>query len=367
MIEIIRDLQGMAGLRTAWNQLADRLGNPLSRHEWYLGCARSFCPPGRLRVVVYSRGGRIAAVVPMEERTRRGMPSLELLGVFHLYEPSGLVYEDGSALQEALREVLRLEAPVLLPRMPTGGPELAALDAVARRRGLLLVRDATGAPYMDFASMEGSLEAGMSPSRRSGLRRARRRAEELGAVSITIGVPSPATLDSVVAEMVRVEASGWKGRSGTALQSDVERRRFFQEYAHAAAEAGILRVGELRIDGRLAAFQFALEHSRRFWLLKIGYDEVFASCSPGIILMNESIRQAHARGLAGYEFLGTDQPWMHMWTRQVRAYSTARAYPFSVTSAVGLGVELSQYWLAKTFATVGMRRAVATSLASWPR
>jgi CelD/BcsL family acetyltransferase involved in cellulose biosynthesis len=73
--------------------------------------------------------------------------------------------------------------------------------------------------------------------------------------------------------------------------------------------------------------QLAIECGNRFWLLKIGYDEAFARCSPGSLLLLETVRYAALRGLHSYEFLGTAEPWTHMWTTCMRPCVSLLAYP----------------------------------------
>ena len=148
-------------------------------------------------------------------------------------------------------------------------------------------------------------------------------------------------------EAFRVEAAGWKGRARTALAHDSTRQAFFRRYAAAASSRGILRLCLPRIGGRAAAMQIAVETGGRFWLLKVGYDERFARCSPGSLLLLETIRHAAARGLRSYEFLGNAEPWTRPWTREVRPCVHLEAYPFK---ARGVGR------LATGAAAVGGRR-----------
>src|SRR5207247_3695751 len=119
-------------------------------------------------------------------------------------------------------------------------------------------------------------ESRLSSRRRSDLRRARRHAEAMGEVTSEVLAPSPQEVPALLAEAIAIEARSWKARAGTALASDPVRRGFFERYALAAAADGTLRLAFLRIGGQGAAMQIAVECGRRFWLLKIGYDERFA-------------------------------------------------------------------------------------------
>src|SRR5439155_13822651 len=115
---------------------------------------------------------------------------------------------------------------------------------------------------------------------------------------------APGELDRLLDEVFRVEAAGWKGREGTALANDSVRGMFYRRYAAAACRQGILRLCFLRIGDRVAAVQLGVESEGRFWLHKIGYDEAFAKCSPGMLLLRDTIRYAASRSLRSYEFLG---------------------------------------------------------------
>ena len=133
-----------------------------------------------------------------------------------------------------------------------------------------------------------------------------------------------------------VEANGWKGRSGTALQVDRKLERFFRRYAQLACEAAILRLCFLRIDGKAVAMQLAVETDERFWLFKIGYDETYGRCSPGNLLMRETIRYAAQRGLKSYEFLGKEAPWTELWTQAAHPITALRTYPFNFAGFAAL-------------------------------
>ena len=73
--------------------------------------------------------------------------------------------------------------------------------------------------------------------------------------------------------------------------------------------------------------QVAVEQAGRWWLLKIGFDPAWSQCSPGILLLAETLRYAAAAGLAGYEFLGTVEPWTQVWTQAERQCVALRIYP----------------------------------------
>ena len=152
--------------------------------------------------------------------------------------------------------------------------------------------------------------------------------------------PTPTDLGRLLREAFAVEAAGWKGRAGTALACDPVRQAFFRRYADAACRRGMLRIGFLRIGDIPVAMQLGVEWGGRFWLLKIGYDEGFSRCSPGLLLMVEMVRLAAGRGLSSYELLGVSEPWTRMWTKRERPCVSLRAYPANGTGLAAFASDL---------------------------
>ncbi len=212
-----------------------------------------------------------------------------------------------------------------------------------------------GSPWIPLDAGWARPEDKLDPGRRSDLRRAWRIAQQVGAVRTEVLSPDPAALSAVLDEAFQIEQASWKGRALTALASDAARGLFYRRYAEAACERGVLRVCFLRVGGRAAAMQLAIESGDRFWLLKIGYDEGFRRCSPGTLLMRETIRYAAERGLTGYEFLGVVEPWTAAWTKEARSCVSVRVYPARWRGLVALAADLRDY------AGRGLGRGVAPS------
>jgi CelD/BcsL family acetyltransferase involved in cellulose biosynthesis len=68
------------------------------------------------------------------------------------------------------------------------------------------------------------------------------------------------------------------------------------------------------------AFHFGLEHHNRYFLLKPGYDETLADCSPGQLLVGEVLRDLSERGVEEFDFLGPQMPWKMEWTDRLRPH-----------------------------------------------
>ena len=97
--------------------------------------------------------------------------------------------------------------------------------------------------------------------------------------------------------------------------------------------------------------QLAVEQGGGFYLLKVGYDAQFAGCSPGLLLMRDTIRYAVEAGLTSYEFLGRAEAWTRMWTTTEHANVSLRVYPLGVRGlsalAIDVAVALYKRWRQK--------------------
>jgi CelD/BcsL family acetyltransferase involved in cellulose biosynthesis len=199
-----------------------------------------------------------------------------------------------------------------------------------------MTRAVAGCPWIPLDSTWTEPETKLSAARRSSLRRARRHAENIGIVEWEFCPSDRMTLARGLEEAFRIESAGWKGRTGTALLNDERRRAFYESYVEMAASVGTARLCLLKIAGKAVAMQVAVECADRFWLLKVGYDEAYSKCSPGNLLMLETIRYAARQGFKSYEFLGTDEPWTSNWTEHVRPCVSLLAYPINVPGMAAL-------------------------------
>jgi CelD/BcsL family acetyltransferase involved in cellulose biosynthesis len=353
-VEIVQDLSTLRSLAEGWNALAERFKTPLLRHEWFTACAEAFCPPGQLAILVIHSQEEILAIAPLVIERRFGLERLELLGTSVLLEPSGFLYKDEGALAELVDAIVALGKLMLLRKLPVRSPERILFNKLSPRRAFRMRTRPACSPVIPIVTSWAQFEKKISSSRRSSFRRIRKRAEEFGEVQFEVISPGPGNLKPYLDEVFQVEAAGWKQRRGTVMQSNPALRRFFSAYSEAAAALGTLRLCFLRIDGRAVAVQLAVEYAKQFWLLKIGFDEAWSHCSPGILLMHETIRYAFEQKLEAFEFLGGDEPWLHIWTDEVDAYETHVISPLSFRGFFALGVE-GLVWLSGKVRTKVMR------------
>jgi CelD/BcsL family acetyltransferase involved in cellulose biosynthesis len=347
-VRIIEHADEMEELVGEWNALAEPYKTPVVAFEWLRACAYASSPPGRLAIVLLRSSSRLRAVAPLMLQRRHGVPTLEMLGkpLCALSEPCDLLYEDESALRELTDALVALDKPLRLDRIPDASLTASVLGEVCRRE--ISVRPRVSKTLS--VSVSGTwreFEAGMSKSRRATLRRKLRMAEKLGEVRFETVSPTPETFPRYFRELLVVESAGWKARKGSAIRMSPYQRRFFRLYGEDLARLGLLRIFVMRINEQAVAMRLSSEYAGRIWEYKIGYDEQFFRCSPGILLTHETIRHVFEHRLKAHEFLGEAEEWEEIWANDHRQYLSFRIYPRSVFGGMGYGADAVRYSLKR--------------------
>lgn len=335
-VDVITSLAGLEALQSAWEGLTEGRPSLTLQHSWFAAAAETLYPLDGLHVIVVRQDGVIVAIAPLARSGRSTSERLELLGSSDLHEPTGLLHRDDDALAALVGAIIDTRRPVHLGRLPDGESEIRHLTSLRRRQAITALRPPAGTPVVTIASTWDEYQTTLSSSRRSSLRRDARRAAAAGGTDFEVRMPTGDDVDDIVDEFMAVEHRSWKGMAGSSLASRARLGAFYRAYARRAALQRALRVSRLSIGGQVAAAQLAVEHARRLWVLKIGYDDRWSGCAPGLVLTHETLRWAFERRLDGYEFLGDEAPWTRVWTDRVHPHRVVRMYPTSARSFKGL-------------------------------
>lgn len=321
---------------SAWNTAAGARRTPMQHHIWASAYAEKLA---KGQVEVYAIGGTEApsALAPFC-CSSAGSRCMTLLGAEDLWESVEVSAVSPDAEVALSRTVSRADRPFRFGHYPADAAFRAAFGVNAEKRALVVARPfpTRAMPKIALNGSWAKPEDKLSARRRSDLRRMARIASEFGSLTFEVLCPGTDQVEDLVNEAFHVEASNWKGESGTAVSSVGPIAAFYREYARLAAAAGILRICFLRIDKVAVATQLAVECDDAFWLLKIGYVEAYRRCSPGNLLMQHTIAYAARSGLAAYEFLGKEADWTRLWTEDARPVVSMRSYPLSLSGAVAI-------------------------------
>ena len=306
-----RDVESLAA---AWEDLAGRSrATPFSYPGWIVAWWRAF-GTGRLELHVVERGGRLAGVLPLGLRAGR------LASPTNFHTPAfGLLAENAAAASRLAATVLeRRPRRLSVGFLDADGPGLAALRERAAADGYRShARVQLRSPFIRLGPSPDAYRAERRRSALADLRRRRRRLTERGRVELE-EVTGGAGLTDALSEGFELERLGWKGSRGTAVASVPALREFYGEVASWAAARGWLRLFLLRLDGRALAFYYGLRHDRVLYLLKGGYDPVWARFSPGQLLLEDVIANGFSHRIERIELGGSEEPYKRVFSNAVR-------------------------------------------------
>jgi CelD/BcsL family acetyltransferase involved in cellulose biosynthesis len=349
-------------LAPAWDELADEVGaSPYLRagwiDRWWLTLGR-----GRLELVALRRAGELVGVAPLY----RSQGVLRTVCNDNSAEMGFLAVDERAATDLAAAVLDRVTSRVCLVDVDTALPGFAECERLARRRGMPVVADVvTASPWIDLAGGIAGVDARLGGSTRRGARRARRLLEERGGVTVEV-CDGTTGLDAALREGFAVEASGWKGRNGSAITSRPHTEAFYRGVARWAAEQGWLTVALLRLDGRAVGFVLDITVGGRTHGIKTGFDEALASCSPGTVVLHDALARACSRGSTRYHMGGPMVPFKKRWSSGADDVGRLRVFATSPAGRAGhLALERGVPAAARASAWAGRagdaaRRLVAT-------
>jgi CelD/BcsL family acetyltransferase involved in cellulose biosynthesis len=179
-----------------------------------------------------------------------------------------------------------------IPHLPLKGPAAEALRAAARRSGFSMVAERQMRPilYPDMAAGIAEFDKMVNQKRRRELDRQMRRLCEVGAVSF-MSAKTASEIENAFGMFIALEASGWKGRRGTALARKQSVLDFSRTAVAQLAQSGNAMIDVLRLGDRpiAALIRFDLGGLSIPW--KVAFDEEYAAYSPGKQLMCDETRR----------------------------------------------------------------------------
>jgi CelD/BcsL family acetyltransferase involved in cellulose biosynthesis len=132
---------------------------------------------------------------------------------------------------------------------------------------------------------EAYLRQTLSGSRRAKLRQLRAKLGRQGEVAYV--VHENAAVPAAVDQFLALEALGWKGQRGSAMQSNVKHAAFLRGGLGALAAQGRGKVSALTLDGEPISMCVLIYSGGTAFMWKIAYDEARGNFSPGYQLALE--------------------------------------------------------------------------------
>jgi CelD/BcsL family acetyltransferase involved in cellulose biosynthesis len=302
--EWTQSAQRFTEIAPLWDELAGAQPWPFLRSDWiqpwldtFASSAPTLCLDWRGRELM---GGAVLRST-----------SLGVRSITNVHTPFySFTARDADSLRNVAQGVIgRGGVEARIDLIEQDDPLLDALREAARVADKrVYVRERQASPLVDTSTTREAFRELTQPRWGAPLDRFRRKLVREHGASFHL-LEQPENVATVLEKGFAVEASGWKGRAGTAVLSTPETASFYRAVAANFAARGTLRLSWIEVAGRMIAFDLSIEHRRRLFLVKTGYDEGFRAFAPGLLLRLAVIEACLDSDIVAHELLGGEDPW----------------------------------------------------------
>jgi CelD/BcsL family acetyltransferase involved in cellulose biosynthesis len=302
--ETVTDPAAFACLAADWDRLVRAMPrpSPYLLHAWLTEWWRHCGEGRRLCVQIASTGGKLVGALPVCVNERGWRKTLEFAG------------GSASALADLLLddEAGASIGPALVERAARSGQLIADLFGLPGESRLLAalgdhdlrVLPRVEAPVLDLrAGWDVVYTEKTSSARRSLHRRRRRQLAALGRLETSVA-RTDEELRSALEHAFVLYARRWHGRPDASDFVSRRGRNFERSALSSLSSTGIPRIVLLLLDGRPIAFSYAFVIDRRMYFHKLAFDPTYATRSPGVINLLDTLASAADEGVEKVEFLG---------------------------------------------------------------
>ncbi len=272
--------------------------NPFYEQEWLSASVRELRQEDISCVAIYDCGARdsnLIGLFPLQPaRLLHGaiIPSLEFYRNDFVCSTAPLIDKsDPVGVWHSFFDAFNRDRPmpriVISQLMPANSVLKSTLDQALEERALACAvvghfeRAAVAPEGQNYDTYVGKYSA----RRTKDLRRRNRKLGELGNIRIST-VHGGSEAQTAIADFLRIEQSGWKGKKGTAMASSASDKAF----ALSVFAAENVDFDVVSLDGNAIAVAVNLVRNGAIFTVKTAFDEAYSACSPGVMLDLQLVR-----------------------------------------------------------------------------
>lgn len=162
---------------------------------------------------------------------------------------------------------------------------------------------------------------------RQNTRKQRNKLEAEGLVTTLERIDTADDVAAALADYGRLESTGWKAGTGTAIHPDNEQGRFYRQMLENFCAQGHGRIYSYRFGEQVVAMDLCIDNGPVVVILKTAYDEAHNKLSPSTLMRQDQFRAWWQEGrYQRIEFYGKTLEWHTRWTEQHRVLYHATRY-----------------------------------------
>ena len=331
-IRTLRSLDEFTEIRRSWNALFQRTG--CGTASMSAASIEAFLfhrlPLGtQAAIVIAEHDGQLIGALPLIRAERNGFVHMQTL---HGLETFGIDFLIDSAWAGNLRKVLVDHVALSEPRLfsltlldvPGNSP---TPDSCASLSNWAIHSDLSRhASYLRTPSATNDVRASVSTNFRKNLRKAETKLRARPDVRFRF-ISASDVHGECLDRFLALESAGWKGKAGTAINSNERTRSFYRTLTDLLVRDGLLEWHFLEVGGSVIGGHLAVRASSTLTLLKIAYDEGYSALAPGNLLFLEMLQNESGASRSETIDCLTDMPWHRNWKMSSRPHFTITLFP----------------------------------------
>lgn len=334
---LINDLKELHPWRSKWNNLLDQSTDSDVQHsfEWYANWISTFIDNNNLRLTALHSNGELKAILPVYKGWFK-YNKLKVRALRSLTNCESTRF-DIIGTETAPDQISRLMRTAL----DGSGCSFMVLDRVPAESILMnTVREACAASNYRLIVRKNSVNSLVTAGKsfdeyfgrisgkfRKNVNAAERKAAEKGELRLL----TPHTEKEVTDFLRRgfaIEESGWKGKQGSAINTNPRAKKFYSNLARDFSAKGWLHLFLLDIDDDDIGFYFCVGRSGVIRALKIGVNEKRAKLGPGMILTKRVLHEMIERKqMRLWDFGGGESRWKKDWANHKEQLYSLYIFP----------------------------------------
>jgi CelD/BcsL family acetyltransferase involved in cellulose biosynthesis len=309
-LEVIDNPDALKALEPEWLRLFDRVPEttPFQHPRWMLTWWQHF-GSGRLHVLSFWEGSRMAALLPCFVHEWKGRRQLTLIGTgISDYLDPLIDVERSKPFMEALQDHLEHNSDW----------DICDWQDLSSATPLSGLKMASVSPDMPCSviPLTGTFEQlwqSRSKDMRRNLRRYSERAKNIGSVEFEV---SSAAGKEWLDELVRLHAARWEKQGETGMIAANRSEAFLRDIASEFAALEQLRFFGIRFKGKIAALVLTFVHNNQVFSYMSAFDPEYEILGFGRTLLYEAIQYSYNRGYSAWNFLRGEEPYKFSWGAQ---------------------------------------------------
>jgi hypothetical protein len=329
----------------AWDNLAEHSASriPTSSYAWVSSCLEHLLEPDEPWLCLFAYDGPdLVGVLPVVSgngsRTMETSARLSILTSAHAFSIDFLSRQGRedevipfllTALQSCCPGWSELRCSRLSERSPT-----RTVLAGPSNNHLWVTTMQTEGSYIHAVGSFDAYWSRLDKSFARNLQRFVRKIEDVDGFEVQFLTGADAKPE-IIEQFAAVEASGWKGREGSAILKSEKLMRFYTSLTRRLAARGWLEWHLLRAEDRTIGCHLAVRLGSVVCLWKIAFDEEYQRFAPGNVLLLSAFRRAFMDSTIDEVDCLTDSKWNVNWKMWRRSYYYLTIWPRKPLAVLG--------------------------------